>query len=83
MLEKLVENYMSELQNINKSGPFAKHFNEICPSIDFLTITPIEHVQMKIPDMFMGLLDTIDILALLQTWIKTSIKNLTCLPHLD
>ena len=41
--------------------------------MDFLTITPLEHVQRKIPDTFMGLLDRVDILALLQReqyWIK-------------
>ena len=59
--------------NTRKSGPVAKHFNEICPNMDFLTITPLEQVQRKIPDTFMGLLDRVDILALLQReqyWIK-------------
>ena len=82
MLEKLVKNYMSNLLNINintkKSGPVAKHFNEICPNKDFLTITPLEHVQRKIPDTFMGYLDRVDILALLQReqyWIKKTKNN--------
>ena len=84
MLEKLVENYMSDLlnyrSNINtkKSGHVAKHFNEICSNMDILTITPLEHVQRKIPDTFIGLLDRVDILALLQRkqyWIKQNKNN--------
>ena len=41
--------------------------------MDFLTITPLEHVQRKITDTYMGLLDRVDILAFLQReqyWIK-------------
>lgn len=72
---KLHERFTEHRSNINtkKSGPVAKHFNEICPNMDFLTITPLEHVQRKILDTFMGLLDRVDILALLQReqyWIK-------------
>ena len=67
---------MSDLLNINtkKSGPVAKHFNEICSNMDFLTITPLEHVQRKLPNTCMDLLNKVDILALLQReqyWIKT------------
>ena len=72
---KLHEQFTEHKSNLNtkKSGLFAKHFNEICTNMDFLTITPLEHVQRKIPDTFMGLLDRVDILALLkweQYWIK-------------
>ena len=79
MLEKLVEKkherFTGRRSNINtkNSGPVAKHFNEICPNMDFLTITPLEHVQRKIPDTFMGLQDRVDFIALLereQYWIK-------------
>ena len=70
---KLHKRFTEHRSNINtkKSGPVAKHFNEICPNMDFLTITPLEHVQRK--NTFMGLLDRVDILALLQReqyWIK-------------
>ena len=70
---KLHERFTEHRANINtkKSGPVAKHFNEICPNMDFHTITPLELVQLKILDTFMGLLDRIDILAILQRkWIK-------------
>ena len=59
--------------NTNKTTPVASHFNDICPSIDYLKIVPIEHVPRKITDTFMGLLDKIDLLTLLQReqfWIR-------------
>ena len=52
--------------NTKKTCPVAKHFNEICPNMDFLTITPLGQVQRKIPDTSMALLDRVDHLALLQ-----------------
>ena len=64
--------------NTKKSGPVAKHFNKIYPNMDFLTITPLKHVQRKITDTSMGLLDRVDILALLQReqyWIKQTKNN--------
>ena len=69
------ERFTEHRSNINtkKSDPVAKHFNEICPGMNFLPITPLKHVQRKIPETFMGLLDRVDILALLQReqyWIK-------------
>ena len=72
---KLHDRFTENRSNINtkKSGPVAQQFNEICPNMDFLTITPLEHVQRKIPHTFMGLLDEVDILAILQReqyWIK-------------
>ena len=72
---KLLEQFTEHRSNINtkKSGPVAKHFNQICPNMNFLTITLLEHVQRKIPDTFMGLLDRVDVLALRQReqyWIK-------------
>ena len=41
---KLHERFTEHTSNINakKSGPVAKHFNEICPNMDFLTITPLD-----------------------------------------
>ena len=64
---KLHEQFTEHRSNINtkKSGPLAKHFNEICPNKHFLTITPLEHVQRKILETLMGLQDTVDFLALL------------------
>ena len=78
---KLHERFTEHRSNINTKSPVAKHFNEICPNMDFLTITPLKHVQRKIPEKFMGLQDRVDILALLQReqyWIK----KLKQLPHL-
>ena len=45
---------MNDLLNIGqtlkqkKSGPVAKHINEICPNLNFLTITLLENVPRKI-----------------------------------
>ena len=79
-IRKLDEQFTEHRSNINtkKSGPVAKHFNEICLNMDFITITPLEHVQKKIPDTFMGILDRVDILAFLQReqyWIKRTKIN--------
>ena len=77
---KLYERFTKHRSNINtkKSDPIAKHFNKICPNMDFLKITPLEHVQRTIPETFMGLLDRVDIFALLQReqyWIKKTKNN--------
>ena len=73
MLEKH-ERFTEHRTNINtkKSGPVANHFHEICPNSSFVQL-PHLNLSKKIPDTFKGLLNRVDILALLQRkqyWIK-------------
>ena len=71
---KLHQRITEHRSDIHTSKPtqIAKHFNEDCPSIDHLTVIPLEHVPRQDLDTFMGLVSLRDLLSLLrreQFWI--------------
>jgi len=59
--------------NTKKDCPVANHFNNVCPNLSYLQITPLEIVPRTVLDTFMGLIDMKDLRLLWrreQFWIN-------------